>query len=271
VNFGEIARKKFIGVPVIYWGLVVAGVLAFFAYKTKGAPTGDKTQGSPDSESDVTDNDAMDSLRTDGTVVVQPTPTPVANVIEPTNNKWLASAVDYIVNTKKLATVGDAQSALTKYLNGDDLTYFEGTLRDAAVTKLGLPPEGVAKVGQTANKPAQKQFSVFPGVHKVKSDNDDTPIKLAQLYYGTGDLPHSVKILEYNTQLGTSPNSVYSVGTSVNIPEYKVVSWYTVTGKNNDQYISTIAAKYGLTSQQIVALNPGISQPINKGYKVRVS
>ena len=43
MNFQEIARKKIVGVPVIYWGLAAVTVLAFVAWKLKPASTGPNT------------------------------------------------------------------------------------------------------------------------------------------------------------------------------------------------------------------------------------
>ena len=267
MTFSEIAQKRFFGVPVIYWALAGVAVLAYVAWKIKPSSAGDQT-----TDNGVTPMDEADlsALNTTGTVVVQPTTQPVADAEEETNSKWIQAAIDYVVNDLKIATVGDAQTALTKYINGDDLTYDEGKIRDAAVTKLKLPPEGVAKVGQTGAQPAQRQFSNFPGKHTVKGSSDNTPQEIAQLYYGSGATDHAVIILENNLQYGALPGTTYPVGTVLTVPNYPVSKFYKVTGKNGDQYYANVAKKYGLSVAQFQALNPGVPEPIPVGRQVRV-
>lgn len=272
MNFQELARKKIIGVPVLYWALAGVTVLGFVAWKLKPASSGATTGASSttDAQGNGVDGngDAYSGLATTGTVVVQPSTQPVADVEKATNEKWLSSAVNYLVNDAKAATVGDAQLALSSYLNGDDLTYDQGQLRDKAVQKLGLPPESIGKIGITGSQPAQKQFSVFPGKHTVKGPNDNTPAKLATLYYGSaGD--HALVIVEANTQYGTLASVTYPVGTVLTIPNYPVSKYYKVTGKNGDQYFANIGKTHGLSVAQVQALNPGIPDPAPVGKMVR--
>jgi hypothetical protein len=274
VNIKEWSRKKVIGVPLLYWGLAAAAVLAYVAYKTKSTVTGgDSGDGTAtgDTSAEAGSGGAagdLSSLNTTGTVVVQPQTQPVADAVEETNDTWLQAAVDYVVNDAKIATYGDAQAALVAYLNGDDLTFDQGKIRDAALSKVKLPPEGVAKIGVTGTAPAQKQFTSFPGKHTVKGTNDNTAAKLATLYYGNGDALHADRISELNTTLGPN-SSTFSVGTVVSIPPWTTPAYYTVTGKNGDTYYTYIASKHGVSVAMLQALNPSQTVPLKVGTKVR--
>lgn len=271
-SFQEIARRKFVGVPLIYWALAAVTVLAFVAWKLKPTVTGSGATGDATSDGDVGGEPGaggdLSSLETTGTVVVQPQAISGVAATEETNDTWMRAAVNYLVSDAKLATVGDAQLAIATYLEGGDLTFDQGTLRDKAVMKLGLPPEGLPGVGKTGTAPAQKQFSNFPGKHTVRGPNDNTASKLAGLYYGSSDALHTNRIVEMNTGLGPASTS-YSVGTVVSIPGYTNPAYYTVTGKNGDNYFSKIASTHGLTVAQLQALNPDLSQPVKTGTKVR--
>jgi len=271
-SFQEIARRKFAGVPVLYWGLAAVTVLAFVAWKIKPTvgqnnATGDATA-NEDTASEVGSGGDLSSLNTTGTVVVQPQTQPVADTVEQTNDMWLRSAAEYIANDAKLASYGEALEALSAFLNGDDLTYDQGKIRDAAIAKLKAPPEPIGKVGKTGTQPAQKQFSGSVGTHTVKGDNDNTAAKLAQLYWGNADANHVNKMAEFNANLGPA-STTYAVGTKVRIDNYYQPRYYTVQNKNNDWKWDQLAKNYGLSVLQLQALNPGLTQPIPKGTKVR--
>jgi hypothetical protein len=266
VSFNTIVQKKVFGIPVVYLALIVVAGLAFLAWKIK--PTVTPVADTPaDGLGPEVDPDTS-GLETTGTVIVAPQPNVPADAIEQTNDKWLRSGVDYLVNEAKVATAGDAQLALSTYLEGGDLTYEQGLWRDKVIGKLGLPPESLPRVGITTTAPAQKQFTAFPGKHTVKGSNDNTASKLANLYYGSGDAAHTNRVVEMNTGLGPA-TTTYTPGTVVNIPGYTYPNYYTVTGKNKDNYFTTLAGKFGLSVAQVQALNPTLTQPIPKGTKVR--
>lgn len=268
MNFKEIAQRKVIGVPLLYWALAAVAVLAYFAWKMVPYTKNAEEEDVGDTASEVGAGADLSDLETTGTVVVQPQAQPVAEVIEETNEKWLKAALDHVVREKKMATFGDAQVALQKYLDGEDLTFDQGKIRDAAIDKLGIPPESLGKVGITASAPAQKQFNNFPGKHTVKGPNDNTAYKLAGLYYGNTGADYANRIVEMNTSLGPV-STTYAVGTVVNISGWTYPNYYTVTGKNKDQYFSTLAKKFGLSVAQVQALNPTLTQPIKVGTRVR--
>lgn len=268
-SFQEFARRKIFGIPLLY--LVGAGVIivAIVAYKMKPAtpatPAADADTPSTDANADTNDESAYSGLSTNGTVIVAPQPTTTTTVVE-TNDTWLKSAVAEVVKAK-IATAGDAQSALTKYLAGDNLSFDEGKIRDYALEKLGIPPEPLYQIGTVSEAPAQKQFSLFPGTHTVKGNNDNSAGKLAQLYYGNADANHVNSIVSRNFNLGPS-STTYPPGTKVTIPEWTTPRYYTV--QKGYQYPTQIAAKNGIQYAQLIGLNPGVTFPVAVGTKVRV-
>ena len=274
MKLSELTAKKVAGIPVVYIALVLAGAVAYYAWKLAPSAGPSDASGAGPAEGDTASEvgsggdagSVYDGLKTSGTVVVAPQPTPTTEAVAETNQTWLKAAIDYVVNEKKLANVGDAQIALQKYLDGTDLTFDEGAIRDAAVAKLKLPPEGIAKVGITQAAPAQKQFS-GSGVHTVKGVNDNTPMKLAGLYYGSADWTHANFIASYNTSLGP-PATTYTPGTKVTIPNYISPVYFTVT--STTRTFATVAQKNGTTAPAVFALNPTWSEPFNVNSKIRV-
>jgi hypothetical protein len=269
-SFQEITQKKIAGVPVLYLAAAFVAILAIVAWKMKPSvppeePTGDEstTPGNvPTAEGDVD----YSGLATNGTVtVVQGSQTPT-EAKEQTNDDWERAAVDYLVDSK-LATPGDAQIAINTYLEGGNLSFEQGKLRDAAVAKLKLPPEPLHTVGTTGTEPARRQAGTLPGSHIVKGSNDNTAAKLAALYYGNSDALHTNKIASANLSLGPS-GTTYNPGTKVSIPMYTNPRYYTIDKSHT--WPSQVAAKNGLSYNQFLALNPGLVAPYKVGSKVRV-
>ena len=269
----EIMHKKVAGIPVVYLGGAAAIVLAIIAYRmrnnnpapataTDGSATGIDANGA----ATATDESLYGGLATNGTVVVAPQAPAAQDVVQATNDSWLRSSVADVVKAN-LATAGDAQAALSKYLAGDNLSFDEGKIRDYALKTDGLPPEPLQTIGTVSTPPAQKQFSVFPGTHTVKGDNDNTPEKLAQLYYGRSDYIVVDSIVSQNYNLGPR-TAVYTPGTVVHIPAYTEPRYFTAV--KGYQYPTQIAAKNGISYAQLLGLNPGASYPLPIGRKIRV-
>ncbi len=275
MNWDAIRSKKIAGIPVLYLALGAVIVFAVWAWQMKSSTgeeaTGDEgTTGENVPESDA-DSPAADysGLATTGTVVVQQ-PGPVEEEsVKQTNDDWLRAAVSYLIAEKKV-TPGDAQIAITNYLEGNDMTYEQGALKDAAISKLGLPPERISTLGNVATKadpPAQRQFNAFPGKHTVKGSNDNTAAKIAQLYYGNSGSPYVLKIVAANSQFGTGAS--YNVGTVLHIPKWVEPRYYTVTSKT--RYPGDVAKKNGIPYDVVIALNPGKTAPYAVGTKIRIS
>jgi len=279
VTFDDLAKKKVLGVPVLYLGAAFVTILAIIAWRMK--PAADTTTAGTNPEDGTAGasgdgqttgqlagtTDPYGGLDTNGTIVVQPSDTTASPGAQPTNETWLGEAVPYVASTLKMSS-GTVQVGLNKYLNGDDLTYDEGRMRDTALDKFGLPPEGTTGFGQTGSQPAQKQFSVFPGKHVVKNSNDNTSTKLAVLYYGNGDWAHSSFIAAHNPSLGPTGNT-YVVGTAISIPDYTRPHYYSVP--KGVTTFAQVAAKNGTTSQIIQLYNPQASQPLKAGQTLRVA
>lgn len=270
MTFQEFAKKKVFGIPVLYLTLGVVIILAVAAWKMK--PTAEeKVTEDPDASGGDTDpltgaGSDYSGLATQGTVtVVQQGTQTEQEAKEETNDDWERAAVAYLIAEKK-ATASEAQNAIAKYLDGADLTYDEGALKNAAVAKLGLPPERLSNIGTVGTAPAQKQFSLFPGTHTVKGPNDNTPAKLAQLYYGNAGTAYVDTIVSQNYSLG---RGTYNVGATVKIPTWYEPRSITVTDKTG-RWPSTIGAKNGLSASQVEGLNPGKTAPYPNGTKIRI-
>jgi hypothetical protein len=284
VTFQELAAKKVLGVPVLYLAAGFVTILAILAWRMKSTPDTD-TSGVDAADSvagaDQTgENDSAAVLAgmeadgnysgyvTNGTVVVQPTAPPAQDATPAIadNDAWVKASAEWLVAQKK-ATGTDAYSALSKYVDGDNLSFDEGNLVNLAIAEKGRPPEPLGKVGTIGTAPAQKQFSNFPGTHTVKSTNDNTATKLAALYYGNSDALHTNKIAAANLALGPV-STTYNVGSRISIPAYSTPRYYTIDKSHT--WPSQVASKNGLSYNQFLALNPGLIAPYKVGSKVRV-
>ena len=134
-------RKKVLGIPVLAYLAVFAGIIALYAWKTakKPAIAGDATTAAPASGSATTGD--LGSLATTGTVVVAAqVPPAVANTAIQTDDEWLTKGVAFIQQTEPNASPGDVQAALQAYLSGGQLSSKQGVWRDKAIAQYGLPP-----------------------------------------------------------------------------------------------------------------------------------
>jgi hypothetical protein len=133
-----VAKKKVLGVPVLY--LLGGGVvvLALYAYKTKAVVPADTAVTSA-----ATADTAASELYppdTVGTVIVSPATgsTAGSNTSITTNDEWLKAGVAYL-GTLGISP-GTAQVALNTYLEGAQLSYLQGEYRDQVITQIGMPP-----------------------------------------------------------------------------------------------------------------------------------
>jgi len=279
ISYSELAKKKVVGVPVLYLGAGFVVILAIVAWRMKPAADTNTDGTNPeDGTAGAEGNgqttgqlagtgDPYSGFDTNGTVVVQPTPSESPAPVQDTNDTWLGKAIPYVASTLKISS-GQVQVGLNKYLNGSDLSYDEGRMRDAAIDKFGPPPEGTTGFGQVGSQPAQKQFSAFPGKHVVKGSNDNSPMKLAGLYYGSADWTHANFIAAHNVSLGP-PATTYTPGTVVIIPGYTQPKYYTVP--KGITTFTQVAAKNGTTKEVLQWLNPTFTEPFPSGMKIRVA
>lgn len=276
-SFSEIAHKKVAGIPVLYLAGGGAVILAVVAYRLKPSATTD-TQGAADAGTDTQAADEAVQAAADGdysalatqgtvTVVQSQSATEVDNVKYHNNGEWVKAGGEWLVANKG-ATGTAASAALSKGIDGAALTYDEGQLLNALIAEGGQPPDGFSSGTSTiaTDKPAQRQFTNFPGTHTVKGYNDNTPSELSYLYYGKGDSKYLDLIRAANPS--HPPNATWQIGEKVAIPAFREPAYYTTTVAN--QTMADIAKKNGITSTQLQLLNPSIVFPKPKGTKVRV-
>ena len=271
MDLKSLASKKVAGIPVMYLAAAAVVIGLIYAVKMKSTTTTtdttgeDATAGPGDAGNAPSNGADYSGLDSTGTVVVQPQEPATTDTTVETNDTWGKAAINYLISINA-GTPGAITEAISAYLDGAHLTYEQGLLRDKAVTKLG-PPPSIPSVGGTDSQPAQKQFSAFPGTHTVKGVNDNTPGKLANLYYGNADSLHVDLIVEQNLQYGPK-TTTYTAGTKVKIPAYAGPKFYTTT--KSVRTLSAVASKNGLSLQQIQALNPLRSDPLPVGMRIRV-
>lgn len=274
MTFQEFAHKKVLGVPVIYLAGAAAVILAVVAWKMKAtvvppADSGDTTGGSAaDNAIDPTD---YSGLASNGTVVVQQTPTNPADTtpVIKTNSDWVREGAEWLTSTENVPG-SQANAALSKYVNGVDRTFQEQTWVDDVIKEKGQPPDDIAEGGAVAGKPAQKQFPSPPGTHTITGNGDNGYPELATLYYGGADADRQDLIQAANTNLGLK--GPWPVGTKVTIPVFQPISIYTTTKAETK---NSIAGKNGITRSQLDALNNGATwdkygSTVPKGVRVRV-
>ena len=282
-------RKKVGGVPVVYLvaGFVLVLVILAWRLKTPSDPA-DATATAADPALDggggAVDTSGEPSTvypnMPSGTVVVAPQADPV-NTDPPveTNTDWLKKAVLYLVNTKNHGA-GEAQQALSLYLDGENLTYAQGVMRDEALKQFGLPPDP-GSVGTTGPKPVPVPTPVPkpsvpvvarqgtpPVVHTVRGVGDNTVTELIHLYY-SGSATNDKYDLIQNANQGIAKGGPYKVGTKIFIPAYHAPKYYVAT--KTTVTASAIAMKNGTSVKSLGILNDGMRFPVKVGTKVRVS
>jgi hypothetical protein len=272
-KFKETSGKKIGKIPILYIagaGLLIGAVLWM---RHKSAPstvanagTSTDTTTAPPANAENAAFSAMGGYTSQGlvgagsTIDVTPSP-PISN----TNAQWSQRAITWLIG-QNLASPGAAQAAILAYLGSADLSYEQGQLVDAVLKgPIGLPPEPLVTVGAFGQKPAQRQFTHFPGVHTVKGPEDNGYGTLATLYYG-GNSAAVPLLREANIALGVA--GPFPVGTKVTIPAWVEPQYYVTT--QTSTALSTVAAKNGLSQAQVTALNIGMNFPVGRNTHVRV-
>lgn len=256
MNWKELLSKKVKGIPVVLIVAVLAAAGLYAALKLKPAPE-DTT------EEDVPSGDTGDS----GQPVFlanRDSEDSGDNVSDTgdTNEKWAHRAIEWLAANG--TTLSLATSAITKYVNSEDLTFAEGLIRDRAVKQFGLPPEGLStSKTQGYNGPATRQGNP-PTNHTVKGQSDNTFAELARLYYGLGNWDAVNLIRRVNLQ-AVEP---FAKGTVIRIPAWHDPKYFVATSAARDLY--SIARKNATTPANVQALNPGMKFPVKVGTRVRV-
>ena len=269
------AKKKFLGIPVLYIAALFVTILAVVAWRMKSNVPSASPATDPNADPTATNNDMTGDTPVDdngnllptlsgGTVVASnvdqvPTPTTVA-----TNDTWYKSAVEWLSGSQNVNS-GDAQEALQAYLSGANLTFSQGHIRDLAIGQFGLPPTPPT-VGRTAAPPARKQGNP-PCKHTVQGPSDNSWTALCILYYNRRDQETIDMLQGANPSIGTTP---FGVGTVVNIPAYHLPKYFVATATTRS--FKAIAAKNGTSVGSLILLNNGkIHDPAPIGTHVRVA
>lgn len=263
LNVKELASKKVAGVPLLYIAAGVGVVLLYLAIRSKPTNTDAVDTSEPvdtlTGDESLSGDAAMTPLVTNPIFVANPSQ---AVVSENTNGLWSRQAIQWLISNG--ATAGDATTAIQKYLSGENLSYSEGQLRDAAVKEFGLPPEDFSS-GRTLgyNGPAAKQGEP-PTDHIVKGKSDNSFRELAQLYYGLSNADAVNLIAARNASL-VEP---LATGVTVRIPEWHNPKYYRATSATRTLY--AIARVNQTTPAKVQELNPGLTFPVRPSTRVRV-
>lgn len=265
-------RKVFGRIPMLYVLLGGAVILAVVAWRLKPATA---PQDNTATDSAATDappeiSDLTPNVDNSGGFVANPQPAQPAapgNAGIEDNQTWYRKGVEFLVQHGEDSS--NAETALSKYLEGEQLSYAEGQLKNKVVLEYGPPPE-YFKPGGTQGKPSDpaRQQGPLPRNHIVKGPNDDTYADLARLYYSNASAANIALIKAENTPNGLSGDGPWPVGTSVRIPKFIDPVYFTSTKRDNT--LSEIASKNGRSTADIQTLNPGMKFPVKPGTRVRV-
>lgn len=262
--------KKVGGVPVVYLAALFVGILVVIAWRMK--PAADQS-GDPATGDDVEGDPSL----ANGVPVFIANPTPPYSTPDPAttdpvtvddNNRWAKRATEWLVATGQ-ANGGDAQLAMNEYINGAQLSYAQGKLRDAAIKQYGIPPEPLTPGGTSAPNTIPTKQGNPPTTHVVKGSNDNDFWKLAKLYYGSDHYDYVNTLEVANLSIRKGRNHL-PVGTSVKIPKYGAPKYFltNIAGMSAQQ----IAQKNGTTAAAITEFNDSIKFPVaRKGTRIRVA
>lgn len=271
-SFTEIARKKVLGIPVLYLAAAAVIVLAIVAWRIKPSPEPDTEPVDAAGPEDLMDPD-LSGLATNGTVtVVQQDAKPADVDTEPkTNDDWVREGAEWLTAERNIPGT-TAFAALSKYVNGQDTSFDEQELVNSVIKEKGQPPSAPAEGGTGGTKPPTSQGTP-PLTHVIKGTTDNTYPALASLYYGSsaGDRIDLLQAANASTLGRSGP---WGVGTKVNIPAYHPPVYYLVTIAG--QTAAQVASKNGITLTQLAYLNNPKNEayaptyPFKKGQRVRV-
>lgn len=205
-------KRKIAGIPVLYLAIGFVIVLVAIAWNMKSAPKEPVADVATDSGAVDMDNGSGDLYPAPpvGTVVAAPTPVDTSgNTSIDSNDEWLRRGVMYLAESG--TSPGEAHMALSLYLDGAELSWDQGAMRDKVIRELGMPPYPVL-VGGTRPDVARRQGAV-PRNHTVKNVYEDGASELARLYYNRTDAFAIKAIADAN-----GGQTAWNVGDSVRIP-----------------------------------------------------
>jgi hypothetical protein len=269
-NIKSLMTKKIAGIPILYLVGLGVTILAIIAFKMTPAEelAEDSVNESVEDSVDASDIASSDYgfAATRGTVVVTDntnTPTSTAAVSD-SNELWVRRAAEWLSGQGYTAT--DALRAMSAYVEGQDLSYEQGQMRDKATAQLGLPPENITP-GGTKDAPAKRQGSP-PCTHTVKGSFDNSYTELSRLYYNRTD-GLAIDLLQRDNVNRLGHEGPWPVGTTVKIPKWQSPKY--TTAKNGMNTLTQLASKNGVTKTAIMEMNDGMKFPAKNGTKVRVA
>lgn len=144
-NVTESVQKKLGPFPVWVWGVLIGGAFVIWYWVSQ------RDIGSGSSAEEETGTVAPPSGDF-STVPVIPGEAPIVD--ENTNAEWLIQAMNAV--SKSGVSFLAAQTALTRYLNGDTLTSQQEQIVNKAIGLVGPPPEGTASAPDVTPEPEDK-------------------------------------------------------------------------------------------------------------------
>ena len=231
-------NRKVLGVKVLYLLAVAVIALAIVAFvmKPKADPADEV------SDTDVTPDDGTDGgvdyagdgsepqswpATGSGTVTVMPPQADlIGNMNESilSNEEWLSRSVAYLVSKGVSGTI--AQSALTTYLAGGQLSITQKNNVDDAIKEFGLPPQGVDSVSATPNRRLVRYVKtpVASTIYAQYSDNTLHAVRNAE--YAALGRPKVVTVPVSDTVWTYPTYSVSGALAPVAENPMNIVGWY---------------------------------------------
>lgn len=213
----------------VYAAGIGIGVLGFMSYRSRkaatnaAAPAVDASSGYPVLTSDPLGSSANGQ----STAGVDYAPAE-------DNTTWEAKALAYLIGTGKSPLA--AQRALENYLSGVTLNADEGDMVGAAVSRFGLPPQGVQQSPTVTPRPVpaptptpapapapaptptpKPSGTPAPSPYKATYtiQRGDTLTSIARKFYGSGSMYYILKIARAN---GISNINLIYAGHTLRIP-----------------------------------------------------
>lgn len=293
MDIKTIAKKKIVGVPVLYLAGASVIILAIVAWKmkpnlTSAVTSGDGTEtadGAPDAGGDPngTTSDPYASLRTNGTVTTAPVDTTNAPGVVTTNEEWLKTATQAIADSTSTTPL-DAQQALQAYLNGDKLTSAQQAIVNLAIVKAGQAPDTPAPPTPEVVTDTTNQQWIRNGVTLANAQglSPSTAVNALTKYIEGEDRSYNEQIFVDRVikQYGLPPESTTSGGKIGTKPALKQFTnfpgTHTVKGSNDNSLKLLANLYYGLSTAEAInylhAANPGLPNPgpyaVGTGVKV---
>lgn len=259
-DIGELSHRKIGGVPVAYAGAALAAGGLWYALRAKPTPEPVDTGASAGDSAGNAEQPVFTALPS-GTV--EGVGSVTSATTQDTNDAWVRRAVAFLVAAG--VGVADASNALNAYVDGAQLSYEQGKLRDRAVAQFGLPPESVPVSPTSGYKGPASRQGTPPLSHKVVGKSDDSFTELAYLYYSL----NNADAVRYLTAANPGVSQPFAPGQAITIPKWHAPKYFRATSATHNLY--DIARKNGTTPGAVASLNPGLGFPVKVGTRVRVA